>query len=177
MEGPACERNGTVSNESPGVRSDEVAAESSDDPHASNARPVVVVGVDGSAPSLRALRWAAAQATLMGIPLDVVTAWTFPEHPAPLDVPVHIENLDHLVDEARTKLNQIIHEVVPANQRAHVSAKVIRGDAAHVLLEEAEGAALLVIGTRGRRDMERLLLGSVSDRCIKQSPCPVTVVP
>lgn len=148
------------------------------DPDASGSseRSKVVVGVDGSEPSLRALRWAADQAALMGIPLEVVTAWTFPEHPAPLDVPVHIENLDSL-DAASRKLDEIVHGAIPADQRASVCTRVVRGDAAHVLLHEAEGAALLVVGTRGRREMERLLLGSVSDRCIKQSHCPVTVVP
>lgn len=148
------------------------------DPDASGSseRAKVVVGVDGSEPSLRALRWAADQAALMGIPLEVVTAWTFPEHPAPLDVPVHIENLDSL-DAASRKLDEIVHGAIPADKRARVCTRVVRGDAAHVLLNEAEGAALLVVGTRGRREMERLLLGSVSDRCIKQSHCPVTVVP
>jgi nucleotide-binding universal stress UspA family protein len=139
--------------------------------------PKVVVGVDGSESSLRALRWAAQQASLLGSPLEVVTAWTFPDHPAPLDVPVHVENLDHLIEVARDRLDHIIDEVIPANQRARVSATVIKGDAARVLLDEAEGATLLVVGTRGRREMERLLLGSVSDRCVKQSHCPVTVVP
>lgn len=149
------------------------------DPDASGAgEPAkVVVGIDGSEPSLRALRWASDQATLMGIPLEVVTAWTFPEHPAPLDVPVHIENLDSLIDAASRKLDEIVRGAIPADQRARVCTRVIRGDAAHVLLHEAEGAALLVVGTRGRREMERILLGSVSDRCIKQSQCPVTVVP
>jgi nucleotide-binding universal stress UspA family protein len=137
----------------------------------------VVVGVDGSESSLRALCWAADQATLMGLPLEVVTAWTFPEHPAPLDVPVRADRLDSLIDDARVKLDQVVDGTVPANQRPHVCTRVVRGDAAHVLLREAEGAALLVVGTRGRREMERLLLGSVSDRCVKQSRCPVTVVP
>jgi nucleotide-binding universal stress UspA family protein len=139
--------------------------------------PKVVVGVDGSESSLRALRWAADQAALMSLPLEVVTAWTFPEHPAPLDVPVHVENLDSLIDQALVKLEAIVDGTIPAEQRAHVCARVIRGDATHVLLDEAEGAALLVVGTRGRREIQRLLLGSVSDRCIKQSRCPVTVVP
>jgi nucleotide-binding universal stress UspA family protein len=139
--------------------------------------PKVVVGVDGSESSLRALRWAADQATLMGIPLEVVTAWTFPERPAPLDVPIHIENLDSLIDEAQAQLDEIVDDAIPASRREHVRTRVIRGDAPQVLLHEAEGATLLVVGTRGRRELERLLLGSVSDRCVRQSHCPVTVVP
>jgi nucleotide-binding universal stress UspA family protein len=113
----------------------------------------------------------------MGIPLEVVAAWTFPEHPAPLDVPVHVDNLDSIMTDADVKLNQIVAATIPPDKRQHVCARVIRGDAAHVLLQEAEGAALLVVGTRGRRGMDRLLLGSVSDRCVKQAHCPVTVVP
>jgi nucleotide-binding universal stress UspA family protein len=140
-------------------------------------RSKVVVGVDGSESSLRALRWAADQAALMAIPLEVVTAWTFPEHPAPLDVPVHVDNLGTVIDDARVKLDKVINDAIPAAQREQVFARVMRGDPAHILLHEAEGAALLVVGTRGRREMERILLGSVSDRCVKQAHCPVTVVP
>ena len=44
----------------------------------------IVVGVDGSEPSIRALQWAARQAEWSGATLEVLTAWTFPEHPAPL---------------------------------------------------------------------------------------------
>jgi nucleotide-binding universal stress UspA family protein len=92
-------------------------------------------------------------------------------------VPVHIDSLDSLIDEARVKLDEIVERVIPSQERGHVCARVVRGDDAHILLGEAEGAALLVVGTRGRREMGRLLLGSVSDRCVKQSHCPVTVVP
>jgi nucleotide-binding universal stress UspA family protein len=140
-------------------------------------RSKVVVGVDGSESSLRALRWAADQAALTGIPLEVVTAWTFPEQPAPLDVPVHVDNLGTVIDDARAKLDEVIDDAIPAAHRGKVFARVMRGDPAHILLHEAEGATLLVVGTRGRREMERILLGSVSDRCVKQAHCPVTVVP
>ena len=46
----------------------------------------VTVGVDGSESSIRALQWAARQAHWMGATLEVVTAWTFPEGPAPLGI-------------------------------------------------------------------------------------------
>jgi len=140
-------------------------------------RQKVVVGVDGSESSLRALRWAARHADRVGAPLEVVTAWTFPEHPAPLDVPIQLQNLDDLMDEARAKLDEIVADAVPPGQRGSVSTRVIRGNAGQVLLAEAESASLLVVGTRGRGEMERLVLGSVSDRCVRHSSVPVTVVP
>ena len=46
----------------------------------------IVVGVDGSEPSIRALQWAARQAEWSGATLEVLTVWTFPEHPAPLGI-------------------------------------------------------------------------------------------
>jgi nucleotide-binding universal stress UspA family protein len=137
----------------------------------------VVVGVDGSEPSLRALRWAARQATWTAAPLEVVTAWTFPDQPAPLDVPVHVENLDRLVEEAQVKLDQIVADEVPTQQRKRTNAKVVRGNAVQVLLDEASDAALLVVGSSGRGAVQKFLLGSVSERCIRRQPCPVTVVP
>ena len=55
-------------------------------PDAGSDAPIrrIVVGVDGSEPSVRALQWAARQAEWSGATLEVLTAWTFPEHPAPL---------------------------------------------------------------------------------------------
>lgn len=137
----------------------------------------VVVGVDGSEPSLRALRWAARQATWTAAPLEVVTAWTFPEQRAPLDVAVHVENLDRLVDEAQAKLEQIVADEVPAQQRKRTGVKVVRGNAVRVLLDEASDAALLVVGSSGHGAVQEFFLGSVSERCIRHQECPVTVIP
>jgi nucleotide-binding universal stress UspA family protein len=135
----------------------------------------VVVGVDGSEQSLRALRWAHRQASLMGAPLDVVTAWTFPETPAPLGIPVHVPYQEQLVAQAHTRLDEIVAEVLP--ERRQVRTRVLPGGAAAVLLAEARSASLLVVGTRGEGFFDHLLIGSVSERCVRHAPCPVVVVP
>ena len=137
----------------------------------------VVVGIDGSNSSLRALRFAARQAQWMDAPLEVVTAWTFPEKPAPLDITINVQNLEHLMDEALAKLAEIIADEVPTHQRKHAYPRVFRGTAAKVLLAESADAQLLVVGSRGLGALEQLLLGSVSERCVRHAPCPVTVVP
>lgn len=139
-------------------------------------RPVVV-GVDGSAPSLRALQWAARQASWMHVPLEVVTAWTFPESPAPLDIEIKLPPIqEELLVQARGELDEIVRGVVPPSEQTVVHTKVIKGSAAHVLLAEAQGGALLVVGRRGCGLFEHALTGSVSERCVRHALCPVTVV-
>ena len=136
----------------------------------------VVVGVDGSESSLRALVWAARQATWMGAPLEVVTAWDFPEHPTPLGVVPEVPWQEELMAQAQVKLEEIVRTWVPAGRPEEVRTVVIRGSAAHVLLDASSRAALLVVGREGRGGIEELLLGSVSERCVRHAPCPVVVV-
>ena len=135
----------------------------------------IVVGVDGSEPSLRALRWALREAALSGSAVDVVTAWTFPERPAPLGIVIDVPFQEELLVKAKDKLDNVVDEVVPAKERAQVRTDVIRGSAATVLLEAARGADLLVVGHQGRGAIAELL-GSVSERCVRRGECPVVVV-
>ena len=136
----------------------------------------IVVGVDGSDPSIRALQWAARQAEWSGATLEVLTAWTFPEHPAPLGIEVHVPWPDELIAQARDKLDEVIRDALPNMDPQRVHARVIRGSAVPVLLDAASDADLLVVGSHGRGAMAELLLGSVSDRCVRHAGCSVVVV-
>ncbi len=138
----------------------------------------VVVGVDGSESSIRALRWAARQAHWMGAKLEVVTAWTFPEGPAPLGIVAHVPWPDELelMAEARARLDEVIGEVLSDNAEERVHAQMIKGSAAPVLINVARDADLLVVGSRGLGTFKELLLGSVSERCMRHASCPVAVV-
>ena len=136
----------------------------------------IVVGVDGSEPSVRALQWAARQAEWSGATLEVLTAWTFPEHPAPLGIEVHVPWPDELIAQARVKLDEVIRDSLPNIDPQRVHARVIRGGAVPVLLDAARNADLLVVGSHGRGAMAELLLGSVSDRCVRHAGCAVVVV-
>ena len=137
----------------------------------------VLVGVDGSESSIRALRWAARQAGFMGAALEVVTVWTFPEHAAPLGIVPHVPWPEELLVVAQDELDKLVDRVLPERDPHRVHAHVIRGSAAPVLLEAAQDADLLVVGSRGRGTFAELLLGSVSERCMRHAKCPVVVVP
>ncbi len=136
----------------------------------------IVVGVDGSEPSVRALQWAARQAEWSDATLDVLTAWTFPEQPAPLGIVVHVPWPDELIAQARVKLDEIIRDALPELDPRRIHAQVIRGSALRVLLDAASHADLLVVGSHGRGALAELLLGSVSERCVRHAGCSVVVI-
>jgi nucleotide-binding universal stress UspA family protein len=85
--------------------------------------------------------------------------------------------------QARSELHRVIDEVVAdlgpsaaIPSPPEVQALVVEGNPAHVLVELAKEADLLVVGSRGRGQFGGLLLGSVSQRCVERAPCPTAVV-
>lgn len=133
----------------------------------------VVVGVDGSEQSVRALQWAAREAERRGAVLEVVAAWNsqYRDLWVPSDPPGgdHLAPLHHEVD-------RLVAAVVGDPPSVKTEAVVVDGHPARVLVERAEGADLLVVGNRGRGGVSGALLGSVSLHCVAHSPCPVVVV-
>ncbi|MER5959744.1 universal stress protein, partial [Streptomyces sp. NPDC001893] len=57
-----------------------------------------------------------------------------------------------------------------------VHERLVRGNAAEVLVDAAEGAEMLVVGGRGHGGFRRALLGSVSQQVAHHAPCPVTII-
>ena len=139
----------------------------------------IVVGVDGSAASKRALAWALDEARLRGDSLVVVHAWTHPlvastglpgGYIGSVDV-----DLDHAVESASRELLQ--RAVSEANTGGvEVEQRLVEGPAAGTLVEAAKGAELLVVGSRGHGGFAGLLLGSVSQQCAHYAPCPVVII-
>jgi nucleotide-binding universal stress UspA family protein len=144
--------------------------------NAGRAESLVVVGVDGSPPSVRALHWAAAYAARRGAPLEVVTAWTFPEHAAPLGVVPTVPWPEELVAQAADKLDALVAAEVPPVAGTRVRSRVERGAAGPVLVGAVAAGDLLVVGNRGRSALTEVLFGSVSDYCVRDAPCSVVVV-
>lgn len=135
----------------------------------------IVVGVDGSPPSVAALRWALAEAAAHGAELEALAAWEMPLAAAG-EAGVYVGAWsDDLAAEAQRRLDGVIDAMDTAPVKVH---RVVEyGPAARALLERAEGADLLVVGARGRGGFTGLLLGSVSQQCVTHAVCPTVVIP
>jgi nucleotide-binding universal stress UspA family protein len=154
-----------------------------DAPENGVAPPRVVVGVDGSSGARAALVTALATAARRGATLDVVAAhpvglyWYDLEQPDP-----------RRVDEARADTERRARALVgavradpqvravPGAPDVPVTVVPAPGPPAEQLVRIAEGAALLVVGSRGRGPVRSTLLGSVALHCATSAPCPVLVV-
>jgi nucleotide-binding universal stress UspA family protein len=135
-----------------------------------STRPRIVVGVDGSEPSARAVTWAAEQAQLTGADLEFVAAWNYP---LSYGIPLTPAGFDP-ESEARDALAKAVADASLPEGRVH--CVVVNGSAAPALVRRSAGAALLVVGSRGHGGFEDLLLGSVSTHCVHHAHCSVAVV-
>jgi nucleotide-binding universal stress UspA family protein len=137
---------------------------------------MIVVGVDGSEPSLEALRWAIEEARIRHCTIRAVYAWVVPRDVSYGSVPAEMFDREQLQREASEALDGWMAQITPESVDVHVERDVVEGHAAHVLIEAAEGAGLLVVGSRGRGGFAGLLLGSVSQQCAHHAPCPVVIL-
>ncbi|MBV7669725.1 universal stress protein [Streptomyces halstedii] len=135
----------------------------------------IVVGVDGSEQSIKALRWAVRQAELTGDSVEAVNSWEYPATSWASMMPGLPEDFDPQA-VATVALNEALEEALGAEGAADVEKVVVIGNAAQSLLERAKGANLLVVGARGYSGFKATLLGSVSLHVTQHARCPVTVV-
>jgi nucleotide-binding universal stress UspA family protein len=134
------------------------------------ARPLIVVGVDGSDESVKATAWAAEQARATGGTLELLIVWARPmSYGLPLVVGGY--NPEH---EAQAVVEKTASGIdLPADRlRTHV----VNAAPALALVERSKSADLLVVGSRGHGGFAELLLGSVSDHCVHHASCTVVVV-
>lgn len=139
----------------------------------------LVVGVDGSEPSLRAVDWAADEAALRGAPLRLVYASLWQRYEG-----------THLAEDVGEPSVGEPSEGVPAEAivqsaarraglrrpEARITTEVVPEEPEYALLRESRTAALLVTGTRGRSSLTEALLGSVSLTVAAHAHCPMVVV-
>jgi nucleotide-binding universal stress UspA family protein len=141
--------------------------------------PHIVVGVDASPCSKRALRWAMTQARLSGATIEAITAWQAPARYGTVYGMVPVMFGDAGISEITGKvLDDTITAVAgQLDEPVEVRARVVQGHPAQVLLDAAADAQLLVVGGRGHSVLAGMRLGSVSHHCVQHAPCPVVVVP
>jgi nucleotide-binding universal stress UspA family protein len=134
-----------------------------------NGPQKIVVGVDGSAPSADAFRWAVRQAQLTGAAVEAVMAW---QYPGAL-IPGGAEDFEA---ESRQALDGAIQGAFSDTPSVQVTRVVEEGEPALTLVERSRDAALLVLGSRGHGAFVGMLIGSVSQYCVTHAHCPVVVL-
>ncbi|MEW2305554.1 universal stress protein [Streptomyces sp. NPDC006655] len=134
----------------------------------------VVVAVDGSEPSLRAVDWATDEAVLRGLPLRLVYASLWERYEGTqlaedLDRPSEELVAEDIVETAARRARRRRPDVT-------VSTDVLAEEPEYALVRESRDAALLVTGSRGRSGLAEALLGSVSLTLAGHAHCPTVVV-
>ena len=139
--------------------------------------PVVAVGVDGSAESMIAARWAAQEAIRRRLSLTLVNGFAAPltgyrpGHPPPPDLAEALRRVSHdVLTAAASELRDRFPEL-------EMRAAAVHDDPRRAVVDVAEHAALTVVGSRGRGRIPELLLGSVALYVAAHARSPVAVVP
>lgn len=135
----------------------------------------IVVGVDGSEASLDALRWALHEARLRAARVVVAYVWLFPSLVLRGGA-TPPRGYEELRQSAREVLDQAVNAVGTAAEGVDVARVVVEGAPAEELAALADGAEMLVLGSRGLGGFAGLLLGSVSQQCAHHARCPVVIV-
>jgi nucleotide-binding universal stress UspA family protein len=131
----------------------------------------IVVGVDGSRESARALDWAITQAQQSGAILDVVTAWMFPMAIGY----AFTTTVGEVRDKARSLLDEAIGHVAAVAPNVVVRGETTEQPPGPALVTASEGADLLVVGSRGMGGFEELLAGSIVRYCMRHASCSVVL--
>jgi nucleotide-binding universal stress UspA family protein len=148
----------------------------------------IVVGVDGSEESQRALHWAAEMAGRLGSSLRVVYAFdvrsTWRDYPLSDEMSSQqatalIERVRREGAQAREHAEQMLASMLADAGVAGVETQMVvlnDHDPAEALVEQAMDAEMLVVGSRGRGGFKGLVMGSVSQQCLHHATCPVVVL-
>ncbi|CNE42153.1 universal stress protein UspA-like protein [Mycobacterium tuberculosis] len=137
------------------------------------ARPGhVVVGVDGSPASRPALAMAFTEAELHGLSVHAITAW---ESEPVMDLPPLVDEAG-MREAATARLEQLMAPSRDLHPGVEAQAEVRVGPPREVLLDAAQDARLLVVGSRGLGGFRGLILGSVGQALVQHASCPVAVV-
>jgi nucleotide-binding universal stress UspA family protein len=140
--------------------------------------PGIIVGIDGSAHSTRALEWAVNEAAARHAPVTVLTVYVVPQSGwtgNPITVPQDSQDLEKVqlaAEEMTLKVTSQLGEAKPAS----VTVRAVIGYPAQQLVEESREADLLVVGSRGAGGFAKLMAGSVSNQVVHHAHCPVVVV-
>ncbi len=140
--------------------------------------PGIIVGVDGSGHSQRALEWAMNEAAIHHLPLSVLTV-----HPAIvgyfggiITTPQDLQ----LTEQAQAAVKAETDKVLAGLNGPHpesVTVKAVHGFPVEELVNASKEADMIVLGSRGMGGFTRLMLGSTAGQVVQHAHCPVLIVP
>jgi nucleotide-binding universal stress UspA family protein len=130
----------------------------------------IVVGVDGSSEATAALEWALSAADLHHAEVETI-AYSFSDGN---ESQISGQTTGH--ERAAELLREVVEPVTSGHPGVHVTQRVAEGSPAHVLIQAAANADLLVLGSRGRSGFAGSFLRSLSDKCLHHACCPVVTV-
>jgi len=139
--------------------------------------PGIIVGIDGSSHSRRALEWAAKEAAIRHAPLTVITVHqalaSFFDTPQVLveDTP----ETDRVAKAAKAQTDEVLAKLGESRPES-VTVQVVHGFPGEVLVNASSDADLMVLGSRGQGGFARLRLGGVTFQVAQHAHCPVTIV-
>ena len=138
----------------------------------------IIVGVDGSGHSQRALAWAMHEAAIRHVPLTVLTV-----HEAVRgyysSMAMYPDDPDR-TEELRTMVQAETDKVLAALDGPHpdpITVKAVHGYPVEEIINAGKDADMIVLGSRGAGGFTRLMMGSVSSQVAQHAPCPVLIVP
>jgi nucleotide-binding universal stress UspA family protein len=141
--------------------------------------PGIVVGVDGSPNSERALDWAMRQAAAVHAPLTVIAVHEVPKSYwggipviGPGDEPV-VEKMRQAAEELTQRAASRLGDAGPVS----VKVQAVSGFVVKELVDASQDADLVVLGARSGSAFAAVLVGSVSSEVVQHSACPVVIVP
>ena len=135
----------------------------------------VVVGIDGSPQSLRAVEWAAGEAQRHGAPLRIISVPALPPRMHSADGSTRTVT-DVVHDESAGWLDTAVARSTEVAPELHIDADMLSGAPAQVITDCGSDALMLVVGASSTSGLASLLLGSVSRYVAQHAACPVVVV-
>jgi len=137
----------------------------------------IIVGIDGSGHSQRALEWALREAALRRVPVTVLTVYQalrdnlvfVASYPGDADLTAKAKAA------AQAETEKVLADL-GSSQPESVTVSGVNGIPAEELIKAGEGADMIVVGSRGVGGFSRLVMGSVAAQVAQHAPCPVVIV-
>jgi nucleotide-binding universal stress UspA family protein len=138
----------------------------------------IIVGVDGSGHSRRALEWALKEAAVRHSPVTVLTVHQLVRGYSGYGVAYanDAELTERAGKKAREETDEVLGELGDSRPGS-VTVQALSGIPAEELLGAAGDADMIVLGSRGAGGFARLLMGSVSAQVAHHAHCPVVIIP